>query len=382
MERAPFAVVLGVGGAAGVSAIRLLGRRGIRVCAVDHRPSALGFRSRYALSRRIPDPEEDEPGFGAALRLLGDELGGAVPIFAARDEDLNALARQRTGLGARFLYTFPAWDLLGKIQEKRFQVRRASELGLAVPKTTDDPVDVDRYPVLVKPSRPAGFRVRFGRQALWCETGPELRRAFDSAREFDPLIQEVIPGGDHTLFTLGTYMDRSGSPLGIFCGRKLRQTPSGVGTCRIGEALWVDAVVEQGLRLLKDLAFTGIAQVEFKYDRRDDTFRFIEINPRLWQWHENAAVCGVDLSWIAYQDVTGGTIAPATSRGCRSRWALTFNDSVVPALTRPGYVDPFFARDDPRLAITHLARVTRASLTRARARSKGAVFSSPGTETR
>ena len=366
MERAPAAVVLGVGGAAGVSAIRLLGRRGIRVVAVDHQRSPLGFRSRYAIPRRIPDPERDEPGFAAALGALADELGAAVPILPARDEDLNALARARPELGNRFLYPFPNWEILGPIQQKRFQVRRASELGLAIPKTADDPADIDSFPVLVKPSRPAGFRARFRKQALLCTNRSELERAFDAAHAFDPLIQEMISGPDRMLFTLGAYIDEAGSPLGVFCGRKLRQSPLGVGTCRIGEASWNEALVEQGMRLLRELAFTGIAQVEFKYDRRDRKFKFIEINPRLWQWHENAAACGVDLPWIAYQDLTAGKVGPTSSRGCRKRWALTFYDSLAPALARPPYLDPFFARDDPRLAITHLARVARGTLARVR----------------
>jgi predicted ATP-grasp superfamily ATP-dependent carboligase len=316
--------------------------------------------------RRVPNPDQDEPGFAAALRALGDELGGSVPIFPARDEDLNALARNRADLGRRFLYPFPAWDVLGPIQEKRVQVRRASELGLAIPSTTDNPVDVERFPVLVKPSRPAGFRERFGKQALRCADPEQLRRAFDAARQFEPIIQEVVPGPDRMLFTLGAYIDTAGCPLGVFCGRKLRQSPTGVGTCRIGEALWIDLVVEHGLRLLRALSFVGIAQVEFKYDERDGTFKFIEINPRLWQWHENAAACGVDLPWIAYQDMTGRTITPTTSRGCRKRWALTFYDSLAAVLVRPRYVDPFLTWDDPRLTIAHLARVARRSATRAK----------------
>jgi D-aspartate ligase len=362
----PSAVVLGVGGAAGVSALRLLGRRGLRVYAVDHQQSSLGFRSRYAVARRVPDPEPDESRFAEALRALGDELGGDVPIFPARDEDLNALARNAPSLGNRFLCPFPPWEALGPIQEKRFQVTRAAELGLEIPVTADDPSEALRFPVLVKPSQPAGFRRRFGGQALVCRDRRELEAAFESARQFDPLIQEVIPGDDRNLFTLGAYIDRRGVPLGVFCGRKLRQTPRSVGTCRVGESLWVDSVVDQGLRLLNGLEFAGIAQVEFKYDARDGKFKFIEINPRLWQWHENAAICGVDLPWIAYQDLTGVTVARVVSKGCRKRWALTFYDDLVPAFARPRYVDPLLRRDDPRLAITHVARVTRRSLARRR----------------
>ena len=42
------AVVVDVGWVNGLAAVRSLGRAGIRVLSLDHRPSALGFRSRYA----------------------------------------------------------------------------------------------------------------------------------------------------------------------------------------------------------------------------------------------------------------------------------------------------------------------------------------------
>ncbi|CAN5212679.1 hypothetical protein BH18ACT12_BH18ACT12_20210 [soil metagenome] len=47
-DRSIPAAVVDVGWVNGLAAIRSLGRAGMRVLAVDHRPSALGFRSRYA----------------------------------------------------------------------------------------------------------------------------------------------------------------------------------------------------------------------------------------------------------------------------------------------------------------------------------------------
>ena len=68
--------------------------------------------------------------------------------------------------------------------------------------------------------------------------------------------------------------------LGTFCGRKLRQTPPVVGTCRVGEAFWVDEIVEAAFRLLRAISFHGVSQVEFKRDQRDGRFKLMEINPR------------------------------------------------------------------------------------------------------
>ena len=148
----------------------------------------------------------------------------------------------------------------------------------------------------------------------------EVDEAYTRAEEFEPMVQELIPGGDDTLYTVGSYLDRNGRPLGVFSGRKLRQTPPGVGTCRVGEALWVQDAVDAALRLLAAFDYVGLSQVEFKRDPRDGKFKLMEINPRLWQWHSLAAACGVDLPRIAYADLVGET--PAEADDERGRQAL------------------------------------------------------------
>ncbi len=186
-----------------------------------------------------------------------------------------------------------------------------------------------------------------------------MERAFGDAEPYQPMVQEVVPGGDEELYTLGSYLAADGEALGLFCGRKLRQTPPGVGTCRVGEAFWVEEVVEQGLEVLRALEHKGLSQVEFKRDRRDGSFKLIEVNPRLWQWHGLASACGVDLPRIAYQDLTGERPAPVSMNGRRRRWAITLLPGERPAPQRPPYVDAVFARDDLKPALVQVARLLR-----------------------
>jgi D-aspartate ligase len=353
------AVVADVGWVNGLAAIRSLGRAGASVVAIDHRRGALGFHSRYAEARLCPDPVAEEDAYVDFLRALGDRLAAPAPIFPTHDEHLNAIARRRDELGERFLYPFPSWDVLEPIQSKRHQVERAAELDIPVPRTRNEPTDELGFPVLVKPSDPTGFRRAFRRQAFRCASRAELDEDFERARPYDPLVQELIPGGDDALYTLGSYLSRDGEALGVFSGRKLRQTPPGVGTCRVGEAVWVDEVVEQGLALLRGLGFHGLSQVEFKRDPRDGAYKLIEVNPRLFQWHGLAAACGTDLPRIAYFDLLGTPPAPARSNGASKRWAITLMRGSRPALVRPPYVDAILALDDPRPAAAQVAGLVR-----------------------
>jgi predicted ATP-grasp superfamily ATP-dependent carboligase len=360
------ALVIDAGWVNGLAAIRSLGRAGIPVLAVDHRRSALGFRSRYAEAILSPDPQ-DEEAFVSFLADLGGRLDQPAPIFPTHDEPLNAIARGGDRLGGRFLTPFPAWDTLSRIQSKRGQLEAAREAGIATPRWSApgssaearDVTDELGYPVLVKPSSTEGFKRRFGRQAFRCESDDEVERAYADAESYEPLVQEWVPGGDEELYTLGSYLARDGEALGVFCGRKLRQTPPGVGTCRVGEAVWVDEVVDQGLALLRALGHTGLSQVEFKRDSRDGAFKLMEVNPRLWQWHGLAAACGVDLPLIAYEDLMGERPAPATMNGRRRRWAITLLPGESPAPQRPPYVDAVFAHDDLKPALVQVARLIR-----------------------
>ncbi len=351
------AVVAKCGSPNALAAIRSLGRAGIPVVALDYRRNELGLTSRFARPRLCPDPVNHEERFVRSLVELAEDLGVEAPIFPTNDELLNAIGRNESELRSRYLCPFPRWDVLGPIQSKRFQLQRAAELGIPHPRTAEEPTAAFGFPALVKPSDPAPFQRAFGVHAFRCASMAELQVGFERALPHGPLVQELIPGGDDQLYTFGAYMTEEGEALGVFSGRKLRQIPPTVGTCRVGEAVWVDEVVEHGLTYLRGLGYHGLAQVEFKRDPRDGAYKLMEINPRLWLWHGLAAACGVDFPLIAYRDLIGDAVEPVRSDGHRKRWAATLVAGSWPALAQPPYVDAIFARDDLRPGFVHAGRV-------------------------
>jgi D-aspartate ligase len=360
----PPAVVCEVGWVNGLGAIRSLGRARIPAIALDHRPWALGFRSRYALPVVAPDPLPDQDGFISLLLELAEALGRPAPIFPTHDEHLNALAQRRDDLGDRFLYPFPSWDVLEPLQSKRHQLAVASRLGMGTPATAH-PLSLEEaraaaaeigFPVFVKPSENIVFKRLHKRQAFICGDAAELERAYRVTAEYEPMVQEFIPGGDEWLWSLGTYIAPDGNPLALFSGRKLRQTAENMGSARVGEALWDDEVVESGLRLLRELDFHGIAQVEWKRDPRDGRLKLIEVNPRLWQWHGLTGACGADVTQIAYWDLIGVSVPFARTDSSGKRWAISLMSEQGFALQRPRYVDGVFALDDPKPGLVNAGR--------------------------
>lgn len=357
-------MVVEVGWVNGLGAIRSLARHGVRVLAVDHRPWALGFRSRYAEPVLAPAVLEDESGFVEALARLAERFDEPLPIFPTHDEHLNAIARHADTLRESYRFPFPSWEVLERIQNKRFQLEQAEASGMAIPRTAHPASAAEAraagaelgFPVFVKPAEPQGFKQIYNRQAFRCESAAELDEAYARMEPYAPMVQEFVPGGDEGLYTLGTYIAADGEALAVFSGRKLRQTLPFMGSCRVGESRWVDEVVDEGLRLLRALGFHGIAQVETKYDPRDGRYKLIEVNPRLWQWHGLGAACGVDVTWIAYRDQIGDRLPPARMDGDGKRWAISLMADQAPAFQRPPYTDGVFALDDPGPALVQAAR--------------------------
>jgi len=360
-------LVLDVGWVNGLGAIRSLARAGVRVLALDYRPSALGLRSRFALPLVCPNPNADAERFVTFLSELVELLPAPAPVFPTHDDGLAAAAKAAPLLGGKLLCPFPAWEQLETLQRKRYQLERAGEDGISIPVTRYPTSAAEAraaagetgFPLLVKPSEPIGFRLKYRRQAFRCENMQELDEAYARAEPFVPMLQEVVPGPDSALYTVGSYLDHEGRALGLFCGRKLRQTPRGVGTCRLGESLWLPDLNADALKLLHACAFFGLSQVEFKRDERSGAYKLMEINPRLWQWHTLADACGVNLPLIAYQDLTGKPPSERTSEGKHKRWVITLLPRERPVFARPPFVEAVFSLDDPKPGLAQLARYTR-----------------------
>ncbi len=355
-----------VGWVNGLAAIRSLGRGGVRTFAVDHRPWALGFKSRYAHRVIAPEPMADEDGFVAAMARLGERFDGPTPVFATHDEHLNVMVRRKAELTPHYRFPAPEWPVLEALQRKRHQIETARAAGVGIPETSYPASAAEAvatandlgYPIFLKPSDPAEFKRRFKRQAFECHSAAEVDRHFGEMQEFEPMLQEFVPGGDDELYTLGSYLDAQGQALGMFSGRKLRQTRENQGSARTGEAVWVDEVVDDGLRLLRALDYRGVSQVEFKRDPRTGVFKLMEVNPRLWQWHGLASVCGVDLPMIAYLDLTGDPPPPVQMTGEGRRWSITLIGGTRNGLQRPPYTDAVWALDDPLPLLTQAGRIT------------------------
>jgi D-aspartate ligase len=310
-----------LGGAHGSLAIaRSLGRQGIPVWLLTS-DNPLATISRY-VERNFTWPG---PGRDGALAHLTDlaarhDLSGWV-LFAGGDAEAQFIAQNRAALDAIFALTTPSWDVVRWAIDKRNMNARAAELGLAYPlssypRTRDELAKLDvRFPCIVKPTiRNAVLHPKAWRAEDRCA----LVAAYDRAKALVGadciMVQELIPGDGSAQCSYAAIWDR-GAPIGSLVARRARQYPIDFGfTSTYVETIASPEVEAAAGRFLRSLNYSGLVEIEFKYDVRDGSYKMLDVNARAWTWISLGAAAGIDFPLMQWRLATGGQVAPAAAR--------------------------------------------------------------------
>ncbi|MDB4175822.1 hypothetical protein N9766_05655 [Flavobacteriaceae bacterium] len=124
------------------------------------------------------------------------------------------------------------------------------------------------------------------------------------------IISNYIPGDDRSLITLGGYSNNGMLEMS-FCGRKIAQRPKNNGVASVAESINDTEIIEIGKKFLSVTTFTGIFQIEFKLSP-DNTYYFIEFNPRNWSWGYVSTIVGKNLALKKYNTETNNHIKDTT----------------------------------------------------------------------
>ena len=398
---APQQGALILGGAHGSLEIaRSLGRRGIPVLMVTS-DNPLPTLSRY-VERHFAWPGPDCDGAVAYLTDLAGRhcLNGWV-LFAGGDAEVRFVAQNHRALGASFTLTTPAWDVVRFAIDKRAMNARAAEQGLAqplsrYPRTREDLANMDlRFPVVIKPTIYAGRHAFRNAKAWRADDARTLAARFDRAEKLvgadHIMVQELIPGDGRTQYSYAGIWD-GGTPVGALTARRSRQYPVDFGfTSTLVETVAVPEVEDAARRFLTSLDYSGLVEVEFKYDRRDRAYKILDVNTRAWTWIALGAAAGVDFAAIQWRLAHGERVEPVVAR-CGIAWRYLSRDLVAAAqemLTgslapadglrslRPAAASAVFAADDPLPALFDLPLVAMRVLKRRFARRGRAPTAAP-----
>src|SRR5262249_42864915 len=128
------------------------------------------------------------------------------------------------------------------------------------------------------------------------------------------VLQELIPGNGTTQFSYAGVWDR-GSPVASLVARRMRQYPIDFGyTSTYVEPVEQGEVEDMACRFLRSLDYSGLVEVECKYDRRDCRYKLLDVNARAWTWCGLGEIAGVDFAHVLWRITRGEAVEPRRGR--------------------------------------------------------------------
>ena len=337
MSETTGALVIG-GNLNGLSIARSLGRRGVPVWVVTPPNIKLASYSRYT-RRTLPWPNGDGEVQAAYLLELAEryQLNRWV-LLPTSDESAALLSKFHALLSRRFRVSTPVWDVLRWAYDKRLTYKLAAEQQVDYPHTIYPACEADlarascALPGILKPATHATTN-RFTADKAWpVDSREELLVRYRQARELIPpdliLVQERIPGGGESQFSYAA-LCCDGQPIASLTARRTRQYPIDFGhSSSFVETLDVPEIVAPSRRLLAAIRYTGLVEVEYKFDARNGRYKLLDINPRLWTWATLGARAGIDFPYLLWQMLLGLPVQEKVGR-TDVRWVRMITD--VPA---------------------------------------------------
>jgi predicted ATP-grasp superfamily ATP-dependent carboligase len=321
------AVVLGIDTPIGLTIIRDLGSRGVKVYGIGRDADALGGASRYLHQGLLR--ASGEVALVEQLIDLSAHLGPAC-LFAISESDIAMLNRHRNRL-ASYTLMFADEVRMNSVVNKEQTYAAAAKVGVRVPRTVQVSSVAEakalcetlHFPLVLKWANPNDVVRSLSSANLaldkthYCYSPNELMaylRPYESAGIY-PLIQEYCAG-----YGLGQFiLMHAGKAHFVFQHRRVHEWPPEGGFSSLCESLPLEShevLMSQSIALLRELKWEGIAMVEYRHDPATGESALMEINGRFWGSLPLAYHAGAAFPWLSYKLL--GMKYPVTQQRYRS----------------------------------------------------------------
>jgi predicted ATP-grasp superfamily ATP-dependent carboligase len=221
-------------------------------------------------------------------------------------------------LAARFPSSTPSTAAVTQLTSKAKFATLLDSIGVPHPRTLvlEGNCDLEGFlaaqgqDLFLKPDHSASFMKQYKAKASRvCDVNDARAQiARIQADGHRVVVQEYLPGPATNHFLIDGFASANGVVRALFARRRLRMYPVDFGdsTHMVSVPLAeVQPAVQMLREILAAISYRGIFSAEFKRDARDQRFKILEVNARIWIFVEFAGRCGVDVCNMAYRDALG-----------------------------------------------------------------------------
>ncbi|MCW8097399.1 carboxylate--amine ligase [Streptomyces tauricus] len=368
----------------GVGAIRSLGRLGVPMYAITedrYTPAAVSRHLRRAFVWPTTGTEQAERLVEGLLRV-GRRIGRPAVLIPTDEEAAVLIAEHQAELTGSFLFPRVRAGLPRRLASKQGLHELCVEHGVPSPRAAfpesygeiEDFAAKARFPLVAKNREAFVRRARpavHGTTRIATQEGL-LRLARDWGERPGVILQEYLPREDAEDWIVHAYFDADSAPLALFTGVKVRSWPPHAGMTANAYVVDNPELADLAARFIKQIGFSGVIDLDLRFDRRDGRYKLLDFNPRMgaqFRLFENGS--GIDVIRAMHLDLTGRAVPEGEQLAGRRYIVENIDLPALLAYRRSGYTTPhapdrpsgtelaWLAADDLRPFFTMLARFVR-----------------------
>lgn len=321
----------------GLSNTRSLGEAGIPVYVVDKKDCIARY-SKYCI-KFFRCPEFKSDSFADFLIILSEKENiKNWLLLPSNDHAVYTLSKHIVRLRDYYKMVIPSLDIVKNIYDKSLLLKIAERSNIPYPSTFrfNNLEEVKNcelpYPILTKGRTGLDFYKMLGKKAFLSRSLAELLQQLEKISGRielkDTIAQEVIPFNESNKTISFTAFCCGGHIKTYWMGEKLREHPIRFGTATFCKSIFVDDLIKPSLVLIKELNYSGLCEIEYLKDPRDNIYKLIEINARTWLWVGLARASGIDFARIAYNYVNEIEINYPSNYKLNLKWSNFLTDCV------------------------------------------------------
>lgn len=286
-----------------LAAARSLGKKGLRIIVAEETMMNPAAFSKYCYKALLcPSPKKFPEKYFQWLYTTICKYRCHV-VFPMDDDSMEVVMKNYERLKSICKIPLPDKNSYFIASDKGCSIRLAKESGTICPETVyiDDLAELENkiknleYPAVIKPRKSSGARgIRI------VNNKENLLKEYIKIHEKYPypIIQQYIGLGERYDVCL-LYDD--GKVKAHFIQKELRHFPINMGPSTLQESIEFPELLEISFKIMEGLRWHGVVELEFMRDCKDQSIKFMEINPRFWASLQTSINAGVDFPWILYQ---------------------------------------------------------------------------------
>jgi len=292
--------------------VRFLGINDIDVHVISHTKRSISFYSKFCKKKIIfPSTANNEELYLSFLEkvIKREQYHLLIPVGF---QTTKLVSKNKNSLEKYINLEVASYETIKRAMDKSKTYELAKNLNIPFPETIypqtykeiEELSSKLSYPVVIKGLYEAG------KQVIAYPNNKEefISDYFALCKENNfsegslPMVQEYIgKGGNECLAAL--YQNGKAKRLIVYKAIRCFPIKGGSSSCAV--TFYDKEIIEMGSKLLDELKWHGVADVEFKRDRKNGKLQLMEINPKFYATVEVAMRAGINFPYYLCQMAKG-----------------------------------------------------------------------------